>query len=271
MPPSHFPPPSPPTITSVPSRVSARRRCDERAVPCDVEDDVVAVTTVDEVLARVVDDAVGADRSHQFRFRCAGNPSHLGAERLGQLDGERPHASPRADDQDSLTGSNLPLVANGLEGGVARDGDGRCLLEGEVRRLGREPVRAGAGVLGEGAVAGAEHLVPRLKLGHVLADRLDASGDIETANGVLGRAEPEARDPDQVRQPCHQVPDALVDPGRVHPDKHLVVADHRPVDLPELQDVGRAVSVLDDCLHVCVGDAGLRDLRGPISPRLSPP
>jgi hypothetical protein len=170
-----------------------------------------------------------------------------------------------------LTGSNLPLVANGLEGGVARDGDGRCLLEGEVRRLGREPVRAGARVLSEGAVAGAKHLVPRPKLGHALAHRLDAPGDIETANGILGRAEPEARDANQVGQPCHQVPDALVDPGCAHLEENLLVANGRLVDLLELQNVGRAVSVLDDCLHVCLAEAGLRDLRGPISARLSPP
>jgi hypothetical protein len=34
------------------------------------------------------------------------------------------------------------------------------------------------------------------------------------------------------------VPNTLIDSGRVHPDEHLVVADYRLVDLPELQDVG---------------------------------
>jgi hypothetical protein len=33
------------------------------------------------------------------------------------------------------------------------------------------------------------------------------------------------------------VPDALVDPGRVHPHEHVVVPDRRLVDVPELQDV----------------------------------
>jgi len=116
--------------------------------------------------------------------------------------------------------------------------------------LGREPVRSSACVLGEGAAAGAEHLVTRLEPGHVLADRLDASRHVIAADGVLGSAEPEARDAHQVRQPRHQVPDALVDPGRVHADEHVVIADHRRVDLPELQDVGRAVRVLDDRSHV---------------------
>jgi len=120
---------------------------------------------------------------------------------------------PRADDQDALTGSNLPLVANGLEGGVARDGDGRCLLEGEVRRLGREPVRAGACVLGERASAGAEYLVAWLKLGHLLADRLDASGDVEAANGVLGRASPKPA----IRTGKAALPSGARRPGRSRP------------------------------------------------------
>src|SRR5216683_2368924 len=36
---------------------------------------------------------------------------------------------------------------------------------------------------------------------------------------------------------------------RVYANKHLVIPIHRPVDLPEFQDVRRAVPVLDDCLH----------------------
>ena len=79
------------------------------------------------------------------------------------------------------------------------------MLEAEVRRLGQEPVRASGRVLGEGAAAGAEHLVTRLDQRHALVDRRDASGHVK---------------------------------GRVHPYEHLVVPDHRSVDLPQLQDVG---------------------------------
>ena len=61
--------------------------------------------------------------------------------------------------------------------------------------------------------------------------------DVAAPDGVLGSAEPEAREAQQVRQAGHQVPDALIDAGRVHPHEHLVVGDRRPVDLPELQDV----------------------------------
>ena len=45
------------------------------------------------------------------------------------------------------------------------------------------------------------------------------------------------------------MPDARVDAGRVDLHQHVVLADRRSIDVPELQHVGRAVFVLDDCLH----------------------
>jgi hypothetical protein len=70
----------------------------------------------------------------------------------------------------------LALVAQSLEGSGRRDGDGRRLIECEVCRLGRQLVFACAGVLGEGAFAGTNHLIARPEPGHSLADRLDPSG-----------------------------------------------------------------------------------------------
>jgi hypothetical protein len=55
-----------------------------------------------------------------------------------------------------------------------------------------------------------------------------------------------ASEADQVGQARHDVPDTLVDPGRVRSDEHLVVPGHRLVDLPELQHVGGAIRVLND-------------------------
>jgi hypothetical protein len=149
------------------------------------------------------------------------------------LHGERPHPTAGADDQDALPSSNLALVAQSLEGGRGRGWDGRGLREAEVRRLGREPVRSGARVLGEGAPTRPEHLVSRLEAGHLLANRLDSPGHVVTRNGVPWRAHADARDPEQIRQSRHLVPDALIDPGRVYPNKHTVIPNHRPVDLPE--------------------------------------
>ena len=125
-------------------------------------------------------------------------------------------------------GCTRAVVADGLQGGEAGDRDGGGLLEGEVRRLGRELVRAGAGVLGEGALADAEHLVARPRTvvtSAPTASTRPASSRPRTA--VLRRAQPEAGEADRVGQAGHEVPGAPVDAGRVHPHQHLVVADRR--------------------------------------------
>src|SRR5687768_11260091 len=74
----------------------------------------------------------------------------------------------------------------------AEIGAGGGLREGEVARFGCELVRPGAGVPGEGALRDAEHVLANARRGHVLADRLDAPGDLPAPHAVLGRAEPVA-------------------------------------------------------------------------------
>jgi hypothetical protein len=107
----------------------------------------------------------------------------------------------------------------------------------------------GAGVLGEAALADAEHLVAALQAGHVLADRLDAPGDLPASHAVLGRTDPEAREAQRVGH-GHEMPDAPVHAGCEHAQQHLVGSDLGPVDLLEPQDVlGFAVLILDDRRH----------------------
>jgi integrase len=112
---------------------------------------------VGDVVAGVVDDLVGADRADQLELGRAGHPGHLRAERLGQLHPERPNPAGRPDDQDPLLRLDLALIPKALEGGEPGDGHDRRLLKAEALRLGRKLVRRSAGVLGEGAVAPAEH------------------------------------------------------------------------------------------------------------------
>jgi hypothetical protein len=90
-----------------------------------------------------------------------------------------------------------------------------------------------------------------LEPGHLLADRLDAAGEVHAPNGDLGSAQPHGwyQEADEVGQAGHDVPDAPVQPGRMDPHQHLVVGGRRLVDVPELQDVGGAVGVLHDGLH----------------------
>ena len=90
-----------------PVGVRARRRCDSRRLPPMSRIDVVAVLAVGEVVAGVVDDVVGAERADQVDLGGAAHAGDLGAERLGDLHGERADASRRADDQHLLPGLDL--------------------------------------------------------------------------------------------------------------------------------------------------------------------
>ena len=104
----------------------------EPAVASDVEDHVVAVLPGSEVVARVVDDVIGAESSDQIHLRCAADAGDLGSESPGDLHDERAHASRRADDQHLLPRLHVRL-ADCLERGDPGDGRGGRLLEGEVR------------------------------------------------------------------------------------------------------------------------------------------
>jgi len=104
-------------------------------------------------------------------------------------------------------------------------------------------------VLREGAIAPAEHLVSGLKLRNVLPDRFDDPGDIHAADGHVRSPKPESQ-AHEIREARHQVPITLVDAGCKDADEHIVRANRWSVDLPELQDVGGAVPVLDNRLHL---------------------
>ena len=94
------------------------------AVAADVEDDVVAVLAVGEVLARVVDDVVGAEGADQVHLRGAAHAGDLGAERLGDLHGEAAHAARRADDQHVLPGLHPPWSRTACSAVSPGDGHG---------------------------------------------------------------------------------------------------------------------------------------------------
>ena len=100
-------------------------------------------------------------------------------------------------------------------------------------------VRGGEGVLGEGAVAPAEHRVPGLEPGHLAPDRLHGPGEVHAPDRDLGLANPKPDDQtDQIRQAGHDMPVAPVQAGRMHLHQDLVACGHRLVDGPELEHVG---------------------------------
>jgi hypothetical protein len=84
----------------------------------------------------------------------------------------------------------------------------------------------------------AEHVITRLKPRHFLADRLDAPGDIHAPNAGLGVPQSEAHDAHQLPLTCHEVPDAQIKGGRVHPYQPVVLPDSGFVEVPEFPDVG---------------------------------
>ena len=157
-------------------RVRSQNTSELRPGPasCDVEHEVVAPVAPSEVLLRVVDDVVGSERSRLLHVRRAAHRGHLRSERLRDLDGVGPDAARGAVDQHLLPGLEPTLVAKSLQCGDRSDGDRSRLLEGYAGGLRDDrSIGAGAHVFRECPVPSAEHLVARLEVGHVRADRLD--------------------------------------------------------------------------------------------------
>jgi len=218
-----------------------------------------------EVVAGVVDDVIGAEGPDQVHLGRATHAGDRGTEGLGDLDRERPHAARGADDQHLLSWLHLGAVSHALHRGDPGDGNRRSLLEGEVCRLAGKQSDSGTGVLGEGAVTGAVNLVARRELGHVRTDGLDDAGQTPARVGRLGPAETEAHDAHELGQTRHQMPGTPIHAGSPHLYQDLVVADDRPVDLRQSEDLFGcgAVVVLDDRLHrLGVGGRGRRLDRG---------
>ena len=55
-----------------------------------VEDEIVALLAPSEVFLGIVDDMVSAEGAHQVHVLCGAHAGYVGAERLGDLHGERP-------------------------------------------------------------------------------------------------------------------------------------------------------------------------------------
>ena len=167
-------------------------------------------------------------------LRGAAHAGDLGAERLGDLHGERAHASRRADDQHLLPGCTRPLSRTAWSAATAEMGTAAACSNDRFAGLrascpGSDDVRTR-----RRSRRSAVDLVARLELGDVLADGLDRSREAPPGLRRLGRAEPEADARRiEVRQAGHQMPRAQVHAGRRHPHEDLVVADRGPGDLGE--------------------------------------
>ncbi len=151
----------------------------------------------------------------------------------------------------------MALIANALDREGSGRRDRRGLLEREAGRLRLEPGRRNGCVLGEGTPVtpqvGGEALPEDLVAGpearHVPADRLHLACQIRARNEVLRSAHPRAHEPEDVGNASHHVPDVGVDRRRVNVNQDLIVLGVRPFDIAELENIRRAVPVLDDRLH----------------------
>lgn len=129
---------------------------------------------------------------------------------------------------------DLSVVAESLQGRDGRDRNGGGVLERHVGRLRHEVVLSRERVLGEGAIAPAEHLIAGLEPRHVRADCLDVPCDIPPRDELLRFVQPGAGDANEVRLAGDDVPVEGVDTGRADAHEHLVVPDRRLIDVLEL-------------------------------------
>src|ERR1700756_2336047 len=78
----------------------------EAPAPRNIEYQVVLPLRIGEVLRRVIDDVVGANRGDRGHVRATAYGGDLTAERFGYLDRERPHAAGRAVNENVVPGLN---------------------------------------------------------------------------------------------------------------------------------------------------------------------
>src|SRR5882724_13335498 len=94
-----------------------------------VENQIVTLRSLGEILSSVVNCRVCANRANHVHISSAAHPDYLSAERLGDLHGERTHASRRTINQNLLPRLKLSLVAQTLQCGACCYRNGGSLLE----------------------------------------------------------------------------------------------------------------------------------------------
>ena len=95
-----------------------------------------------EILARVVDDFIGAQPADEVGVGCAADSDDVRAEVLRDLHGEVPDPARGAGDQDALARAKARLVDDRLQCRSRRDRQCGGLIEAEVVRHRRQPIHA---------------------------------------------------------------------------------------------------------------------------------
>ena len=144
-----------------------------------IEDHVVLLVALGEILFRVIDDVIGANRSDKIDIPSAANRRDLRAKRFGDLHGECSNTSGRAVNENLLPGLNFSL-AQALQRNEPGQRKGGCLFKCDVGRFRGQRSFASACILGQTSATEAEDFVARFELGYVFADRFHLAGDVLT-------------------------------------------------------------------------------------------
>ena len=168
----------------------------------------------------------------------AADAGHLRSERLRELHRERADSPRRAVDEDLLARLNAgPCRAMPCSAVIAAIGTAAACSNVRFGRFVHDTVLAHADVLGEGAPLCRRR--PRRPAGTAVTS-------LPTASTVPAKSTPSTwlfglRSP-ACRRTRYGVPVSVpverIDGSRVNADEDAVVRDGRPVDLPELEDVG---------------------------------
>src|SRR5215471_4492656 len=100
-----------------------------------VENLVITLPAASEILLRVVNDVICAERSDHLYISHTAHAGYFGAKRLGDLHSERTHASGGAVDKNPLPRLNLPLIAKALQCSECGKGGRSRLFKRHVVRL----------------------------------------------------------------------------------------------------------------------------------------
>src|SRR5439155_18064282 len=222
---------------------------EQRAVRRYVEEHVVLVPPPPDVLLRVVDDLVRAERTHDLDVPRSRRCGHVCAERLRDLDRERPDAAACAVDDDALPGLDAADVAETLERRRRCDGERGGLLEGELPRLRDEAVLARGRVLSERPTRGAKDFVARLEARDLGADRFDDARNVAAAERILRLSQAAPGHESDRELAVDEVVVRCIHRRRADTHEDTIVGERRLRDRPGPQHVPRAVPLLHDRLH----------------------
>ena len=204
------------------------------------QDQVVGPSLPGEIGLPVVYRPARAEGEDRLQVPLAAGRGDLASQGFRDLHREASHPARGSLDQDLLPRPKLPLVPQGLESGERREGDGRSLLERELRGLEDDLFLAREGVLGEASalmpLQEAEDLVADFEAFHTRADRLDGPGSIRPEYPRPGPEEPACLEADEEGIRPHPAIVPRVDRGSADPDQDLILRRGGFLDVPQHED-----------------------------------